>query len=991
MKPSSKIHAAIRRALLATASAALAAPAAFAQDAPQDEESQPLEQVVVTGSRIARPDFTADSPIVSLTDEMFERVAATSVEQVLNAMPQFVPSVTSTSNNPSNNGQANIDLRGLGTNRNIVLMNGRRLPIANANGTVDVNVIPTALIERVDIVTGGASAVYGSDAIAGVVNFVLKDDFEGVDVESSYGKTDEDDSEEWMAGLTLGSNFADDQGNAVFHLGYTERKPVLQGAREFSFMQLDIRRQGNVPLGSGTFEQGRATFGSNAPSQAAIDAVFGGYGNYTPGSVAPSRALGTNPDGTLFSAGAGIPNQPVVNFRGDIDQSFNPLIYTYNFQPPNILNMPVARYNFASFLDFDLSEATQAYAHAIYTDYDTRTQLAPTPAGGLQVPVTNPFIPDDLATVLASRANPNANFSFARRMTEVGPRVSRNEYKVWQFLGGLRGDVGEDYKWDLFAAKAQMDLRETQDNDISVARISELLSAPDGGVALCGGFDPFGAGEVSAACADYVRTYFTNTTRVDQTLAEASFSGKLFQMPAGLAQFSVGAGYHEDAFDFAPDAQVASGDLVGFNQQDPLRGAINSTELFAEARLPLIGEKPLVQTLELTLGYRWSDYSLSGSANAYKGELNWQVADPFRVRTSFNRAVRAPSVAELFTPANQGFPPLLEDPCEITSIARAGADGVLGTADDPGSRAQVEALCVAQGVDDIDTYTYGFTQVESFAGGNPALDEETADTLTFGFVVDSTSTNPWIEKLRLSVDYWNIKLNDAIFLFPSGELLLLCFNYQGGNPTYDPSNPACQSIDRADPDAQIPVTNGPVVRGSVLDNVSELQTSGIDLQLDWGFDLGRGGRLATNTVVSYLDQFDVTYRDGLPIIDRVGTIGDGGESVGVAAAYPEYKVLFNTDYRVGDFRLGARYRFIPSMENKYRTYDNSTTVGTPSVSYFDVDASWYITDAAEIAIGAINVTDKQPPLYTNPPQMNTDPSTYDVLGRRFFARASYKF
>src|SRR6187455_186053 len=232
-------------AFLLLAGATVGLPA-FAQQAPNADEPQVLEVVTVTGSRVKR-DFASDSPIVSVSTDLISQTGSTSIEQVLNQLPQFVPSITTTSNNPANGGQANIDLRGLGTLRNLVLMDGRRLPPSNSDGTVDVNIVPAALIDHVEVATGGASAVYGSDAIAGVTNFIMKKNFEGVALQSSYGETGEHDGAEWMSSLTMGSNFADDRGNAVFSFQYTKRDQVLQGARDFSRVTLDVSRTGNLP------------------------------------------------------------------------------------------------------------------------------------------------------------------------------------------------------------------------------------------------------------------------------------------------------------------------------------------------------------------------------------------------------------------------------------------------------------------------------------------------------------------------------------------------------------------------------------------------------------------------------------------------------------------------------------------------------------------------------------------------------------------------
>lgn len=981
MSTSNPIRYAIRCALLTGAAAAAAAgSAAYAAD------ESTIQEVVVTGTRILRPDFASNSPVTSVTSDVLTQTGSNSIEQVLNQLPQFVPSISTSSNNPSNGGQANIDLRGLGTNRNLVLLNGRRLPPSNATGVVDINIVPAALIERVEVVTGGASAVYGSDAIAGVTNFVLKPDFEGVALDNGFSQTDRSDAQEWSASFTLGSNFAEDRGNAVFSLQYTERDPVFQGDREFSEVALDVRRAGNTPLGSGTILEGRYDrAGSNSHSQAAIDQVFAQYG-FAPGSVPRAQNISFNADGTLFTVGTGAPNS-VANFRGDTSVSgFNPDAFSFNFSPPNLLLLPTERWNLAVFGNLDVSETVNAYAQVFYTTYETLGQIAPTPATGLTIPVTNPFIPADLATLLASRPNPTAPFTFRQRMEGVGPRQSTDEYDVHQFLAGLRGDIGASWHWDVYAAAAQMNNNTILNNDLSLTRLESLLDAPDGGASICeGGYNPFiGPSGLSPACADHVRSFFTNRTRLDHSVAEATFGGKAFTMPAGDAQFSVGAGWREERFDFQPDLAVARGDLLGFNQQNPLTGDYNVSELFAEIYLPVLADAPLAKSVGVTLGARFSDYSTSGAAEAFKIEGDWQLIDTMRLRASYQQAVRGPSIAELFSPSNQNFPPLLEDPCDVNSVVRtlgANADAANGGND------AIRNLCVAQGIPeaDIDSYSFFFTQVETFGGGNPNLEEETADTFTFGVVFDS----PWdgvLSNLRASVDYYNIQLQDAVFSIPAGEIVLLCYGFGGNNPGLDPNDPSCGAINRVTDSSGNPSDGSPFVPSQGTANVSELNTSGVDVQVDWGLDLGRAGRLNVNLLATWLEKFEIQYLPNVANIDFSGTIGDV-----TGSAFPDFKIFLNTQWHYDAFGVGLRLRHLPAMDNKYATYDPFTTVGTPAVTYVDVNASWEFAEDMNVLIGVENAGDKQPPLYTSSVQMNTDPSTFDVLGRRYFARASFRF
>jgi iron complex outermembrane receptor protein len=965
---------------LTTAIAGILAMAAAAHAQEQSDSSKPREEldtITVTGSRVAR-DFASDSPIVSVKSDALAESGSTSVEQMLNQLPQYVPSVTTTSNNPSNGGQANIDLRGLGTERNLVLLNGRRLPPSNADGTVDVNIVPSSLIERVEVVSGGASAVYGSDAIAGVTNFILKKDFTGVALQSGYSETGQGDGAEWMTALTLGSNFADDRGNAVFNFEYTKRDEVLQGDRDFSRVQLGISKQGTIPLGSPTILEGRVDRDpNNAFTQAAYDAVFARYG-VAAGSVPRSQSLGFNADGSLFSLGGG--GNSVQHFLGNTNTAdFDPSAYTYNFSPPNALSLPVERWNLSGFANLQVNDHVTAYMQSFFTTYDISTTVAPVPATGLTIPVDNKFIPQDLRDILASRPDPNAPFSFRQRMEGVGPRITDYKYNVYQLLAGVKGDVGSDWHWDVYAATSQMQESEINSNDVNLDRMQELLdNSAAGDDSPCeGGYDPFGTGGLSADCATFVRTHETNSTTLKYELAEATFGGKAFAMPAGDAQFSIGAGWRSEDFNFSPDQVIASGASAGFLEQDPLKGAFDMKELFGELYLPLLTDKPFAKNLGLTFGARLSDQSISGSATAYKVEGTWQPTDVLRLRSSYQRAVRAPSIAELFSPAQQNYPPLLEDPCEPTSAARTSGP----------NPAAVRALCVAQGIPeaDIDHFSSGAAgQIETFAGGNRNLEEEKADTWTFGFVLDSPFDGA-LSNLHASIDYYSISIDNAIFSVPAGEVLLLCYGYAGNNPNYDVNDPACKAINRRTQSNGDPSDGTPFIPSQGTSNVSKLKTSGVDVQLDWGMDLGGAGKIDLNLLANWLDEWSVAYLPGLPSIDYKGHIGDN-----IAQTLPDYKLFLNAHWNRGPLGVGVRARYLPAMTNKYADYDVNA-VGVPAVTYLDANASWAFNDAVDLHVGVENATDKQPPLYSAPIQMNTDPSTYDVLGRRFYLRANLKF
>jgi outer membrane receptor protein involved in Fe transport len=710
-----------------------------------------------------------------------------------------------------------------------------------------------------------------------------------------------------------------------------------------------------------------------------MDAVFARYG-FAPGAVSRVQHIGFNDDGTLFSTGTGQPTT-VANFRGDTsDIGFSDSAYTYNYAPPNAMQLPLRRWNLAGFGNLQLNESTEAYAQAFFTTYEAQATLAPVPAGGLRIPVSNPFISADLAELLASRPNPNAEFLYRQRMSNVGSRESIDEYNVYQMLAGVRGDVSRDWNWDVYAATARMANDTVLDNDVSVGRMQQLLRAPDGGRTLCaGGYNPFiGQAGLSPACKDFVRAHFTNRTRLDNSMAEATFGGKAFEMPAGQARFSVGASWREERFDFAPDVAVSRGESGGFNRQDPLDGGFDVTEMFGEFYLPLATGSKFAKELGVTLGARTSDHSLSGSANSYKLEGNWRPVDSMRLRASYQRAVRAPSISELFSPANENNPTIIEDPCSNNSAARNfGAHADAGK----GGDGAVRALCVAQGIPlaDIDDYNFGSGQISTQGGGNPDLREENADTVTLGVVFDFAS-------FRASVDWYDIKLNDAIFSIPANEIVLLCYGYSGNNPTLDANDPACQAIDRRTTIRGGASGGAPWVPSQGTANVSTLRTSGIDVQVDWGAELGAAGKLDLNLLANVLDKWEISYLPGIPLINYKGTIGDN-----VGSAVPDYKLLFNARWSLKNFGAGLRVQHLPAMDNKYGSYDQFTTLGAPAITYLAANVSWRMAEALELRAGVENLTDEKPPLYTAGVQMNTDPSTYDVLGRRYFLRANMKF
>ena len=717
-----------------------------------------FEQVIVTGSRIARPDFDSASPIVSVTRELFERTGSNTVETALNTLPQFVPAYTSTTNNPGNSGQANVQLRGLGTTSTLVLIDGKRLIPANGHGVVDLNIIPGSLIESVEIITGGASAVYGSDAVAGVVNFRLKKEFDGVELDAQWGQTDRGDGADYGGGVTAGLDFADGRGSVLGYVGYAERESILAGQRDFSRYALGYAGPGAggvgpggafVPRGSFFIEEG-VTFGVEA-DQTMFEDLFATYG-YPKGSVPNQTQFGFNTDGTVFTQGDGTPGT-VANFRGEIDPLFfNDRFYSYNFAPVNYLQLPLERVSVFARAGFEFSEAAELYAQGLYADYTADSQLAPTATFfGVMMPPTNPFIPPDLQLLLDSRDEPTTVFELDKRLSELGPRIASVQYDVYQATLGLRGQVFDGWSYDAYLQIGANDQTDTQSGNALNSRIEELTFAPDGGEAICGGFNPFGLGSISAECAAYIAVDATNRAGVDQTILEASLSGPLLQLPAGELRAAFGVFYKKDEYFYSADPVATvflpdgRPDIIGFNASDDIDGEDDNTDLYVEASIPLLADRPGVRSLEAVVGYRYSDYASAGGADAYKAELLYRPVDALRVRSSYQRAVRAPSVGELYSPQLPAFifSPDFDTPRSLRGgqrgAQRAGPGTGRGALPGPGLPARASAGLRQQ-----------FEFAHGFAGGNPDLDPETADTLTVGVVLTSPFASRWLDRLQVS-------------------------------------------------------------------------------------------------------------------------------------------------------------------------------------------------------------------------------------------------
>lgn len=982
-----------RKRLLSTTMIAGAAAMGLAMPAVAQENDQvsQVSDIVVTGSRIARQDYKSSSPIVTVSAEDFQATGAVTIDSLMNDMPQFTPSVSSTSNNPSNGGQANLDLRSLGSKRTLVLMNGRRLVPSNSDGSVDVNLIPTALIKSVETISGGASAAYGSDAVAGVANFIINDSFEGVQIDAQYGQTDRNDGETESYSLTIGGNFADDKGNAVISINRSTRSMIYNAGREFAAIS---GASGTSPLGSTTFDA------NNLPSQALFNQLFAT-------GVKTTGAVGYNVDGTLFS------HQGAHNFKSPGGIAYDGFHepgsdYAFNTGALNYLQLPLERWNVYSSARYKVNDSLEFYGNALFNQYTADQELAATPASsstGFRVPSTNPFIGSELRKLLDSRANKDSSFQLSKRFTDLGGRHASYDYNVYQLTGGIRGQVPQSsWTYDIYGSFGRVSANETQTGNVSRSAVQTLLddrwggagNGVDAGTVLCeGGFNPFGLAAISDDCLSYIGRTSRTATTVEQNVIEGTLQGKAFDLPAGEVRVAMGVQYRENSYRFDSDpslekmnpktphlgadgrpdgGEIGGVEIAGFNATPSVNGSVNSIDLFGEALVPLLSNLPFIQQLDMTLGYRYSDYSSIGGTQAYRADLDWTIVDGLRLRGGYNRAVRAPSVGELYSPLGVNFMAIGEaektggDPCDSRGSFMKGPN-----------KDQVKQLCIAQGVANPDNFVFPDSQVAGLEGGNPNLSEETADTWSFGVVYQPRFESALLSNMSFAIDYYSIEIEDVISSISAADMLKGCFNGAGENPTYDPNNNYCQMFKRN------PLSGAIYDATSNLANLGVLKTAGVDAQFDWRFDLmdlgaPDWGTLNFNAVVSWLaEREDSVVADGA-FTDRKGTISDD-----FGNTFPEWKSLASVDWAKGPFSATARWRRVGEMT----IYGSDEKLD--ATHYFDLMGSWALNDTVSLRAGVNNVGDQQPRVWNPGVQANTDPSTYDVLGRRYFVGLTARF
>lgn len=930
---------------------ALSGATAVAQDAPAAAAEDVIQ---VTGTRIQRTDTVAPSPITSVDAELFELNNVVNTEDLLNTLPQLIPAFDATSNNPGN-GTATVSLRGLGTTRTLVLVDGTRFVGSGAAQVVDLNNIPAALVERVDVVTGGASAVYGSDAIAGVVNFIMRDDFEGVEVSASHEfSTNEGDAAITDVSVTLGGNFDGGRGNAVVSYGYTHREAVFQASREFAETAFWSPGPGTDPYIPG---------GSSSIPQTWVRPAAGNY-------------FDTNP-----VDGSGDPYFLMTQPGGAIAER-----QVYNYAPTNYLQLPQERHMISTFGTYELNSNMELYVRGIYSNNVVDSQLAPTPTGtlGLTVNLDNPLLSTELRNLFTNDTSSNngdgtADIRIARRMEEIGTRNNLRDTNTFQGVFGVRGDINDDWSYDAFYNYSRSSVAQILSGNISVSAFQEAILCDGGPTAIASGctapaLDIWnGAGSVSPEAAEYVSRTGAQIDVIEATQAVAAVSGNLSNMASPMADVApavvLGLEYRESSASIRPDS-VLGPDVRGFNQSLPIEGSFDVTEFFAEVDVPLITGRPGIESLGITAAFRASDYSTVGDVQTYAVGAGWEPVDSLRFRTQYNRAVRAPNVGDLFAPLTNGFPGAA-DPCS-SGLGSFGAETIV-------------ANCVATGVPaaSVGTPFQSNAQIESLFGGNPNVEEEVADTFTIGAVWQPT----FLAGATVQLDYYKIEIEDAIATPSLQNLLDECY-------IQDISS-SCDFFTGARNPSTGEIAN-PFFPELSSANLAILEAEGVDLRVDYLWDADQMGLPAD--LGSFGLNYYATYTlsngyQNSPSAGFVACEGKFGAQCGEPT--PEYKHVVQGSWYWGALTTSVRWRRIGSvdLEESFRPFVSDRELQIDATDYFDVTFGYDVTEAARLSVGIQNVFDEEPPVLTSTSseQANTYPATYDPFGRRLFLGANLRF
>lgn len=1000
---------------------------------------KPVEQaadIVVTGSRIPSPNLTSTAPVTVVTSQDIKLQGITKVEDLLNSLPSVFAAQSSTISNGAS-GTADVDLRGLGAKRTLVLVNGRRLVPGDPGSAsvADLNFIPSSLVKRVEVLTGGASSTYGADAVSGVVNFIMDTNFSGIRFDGQYSlfqhnnrstitpplldartrsglinygypKHSVADGGTFDGTVSIGTGFNDNRGHAVAYFGYRKSDPVLQGNRDYSACSIQNASASTLQCGGSSYSS-PANVVVNVPTTTKNGAIA-----YT----------------STFYKVSGATLKPGRN--------------RYNFAPLNYYQRPDERYTAGVFANYEVSPAFKPYLEFMFMDDRTLAQIAPsgdfantntlncdnpllsaqqkgivcapynlvsgfngtTPliTGNTGQPALNFFDP-----VTGSSYN-KAYFQIFQRNVEGGPRIDDRQHTSFRGVLGSRGELNKAFSYDAYYQYGRTQLQTTYSNEFSVRRLNNALdvvtdsrpgsatfgqpvcrSAASGVDPLCVPFNIFNGQPITPAAINYLSATGFQRGQTTEQVADVNITGRLgeygIQSPwatDGIG-INIGAEYRREGLELQTDTEFSTGDLSGQGAPTlPIKGNFNVKEFFAETSIPIV-QHGFFEDLSLSAGYRRSSYSLSNgrkfSTDTYKIGAEFAPIRDIRFRGAFNRAVRAPNIQELFATNFIGLDGS-NDPCAGHKL----------TAADTACLAQLVAVNPGSAPGQFVGKTIGANPASQYngqLGGNPNLVPEISTTKTLGVVLQPS----FMPRFALTVDYFDIKVKKAIAGYGSDAILNAC-----GASTTGPA-PICSLIHRDPVSGSLYLSSNGFVT-DLPQNIGALRTRGLEANASYSHQLGRIGSLSASLIGTYLDKYSVN-NGLLPTYDCAGYYGT---TCGNPAPRWRHKARLSLTLPDG-VGLSAQWRYFGKVKSDLLN-PSPATAGTtgafgshiPSQSYFDLSASFTVGDHYNFRLGANNVFDRQPPLISNGGATgsqcavtfcngNTFPGVYDSLGRYLYA------
>ncbi len=928
----------------------------LAQEPPgetQQERPRFEDKVEVTGSLIPRPTLEALSPVAVLEPDEIARSGVTRLEDLLQTLPQVYNGQNSTINNGAT-GTATVDLRHLGEVRTLVLVNGRRLPTGDAWSIVpDLNFIPAGLVKRIDVLTGGASSVYGADAVAGVVNFVLDTELEGFKGGVEYGAYQHDNRNRVAQEMNAAAGYAYPTGNiwdGDVASAYAALGGKLAGGRGHATVYLDYRHIDGIT-------KDQRDYTACATNLSPLGLMCGG-------AAATPAGLFTVYD-RFFTTNTA--RDYVLDLSTDQMRPATPYD-VYNYAPFNYMQRPDERWLAGGFISYEFNPHVEGYAEVMFMDDFTEVQLEPSGDLGSTYLLNcdNPMLSEQqrelFCTELGFSDDEYAHVVVNRRSVETGPLHDAVRHTAWRLLGGARGQIDKVWTYDVYGLHADVQITESLHNEVSVSRMADALDVvgdpgdPNtwrcrSGNPTCVPWNIFSAGGVTRAAADFIRTTANSQSSTRTEILDGRLNGDLegygVKLPGASEgiQVAVGALYRREVLTFDPDEVYRSGDAAAVGTAVlPVNGAYSVKELYLEGRVPVLQERAGARDLTLELGYRYSDYTLAGSHPTYKAQLSWTPVSGLKLRGSLARAVRAPNVVELFAPEARGFGGY--DPCQTnpkTGVPMATLEQCMRT----GVTAEQYGHILPN------PWQYG-ASMGVFAG-NPRLAPETGDTRTFGVVI----TPPGAPGLTAAVDYYDTRMEDTIGAPDGIYILLTCLR------TGDPG--VCDRIHRDATGSLWLTPDGYIVQTN--ENIGELRSRGVDVNASYLLPVGKAGYVNLNVIGTYLLEDSLT--TAWLAYDCVGYFaGMCGEPDA------RWRHRASLSWETGfDAVLSLTWRMIGPSTFSAASPDPDLAVPDPAqwakamgsdrldtYHVFDLSATYDVSDQVQLTLGVNNVLDKEPPM-----------------------------